>query len=354
MLLGCAVLPAQEPPPPDDGAILARLRAPDLTLPEATTLVPLLQASPVSVRLQAIDALVAAYRERDKQQAKACERVQKDLLKVAPRVQKQRLGKQGAAKVDGLRAQALAISQRDGLTKELIHDQIDPLVDELTALLWPGDDELHAADATLAPALARLRQDRADLAEWHALYVAAAAGLELHPTAQKHFAKMPPLPSPRPAASLDDELLAWTLLALPLSARDRRALEDNELLRATADAEELAGTTALNRLRHLLGLALLRVDDRLGRAARDHSTDMVTLDFFAHESPVQGKRTPGDRAARFGTSGGAENIAQGHATGADAIRGWWYSPGHHRNMLGAHGRTGLGRCEQVWTQMFGG
>jgi uncharacterized protein YkwD len=76
--------------------------------------------------------------------------------------------------------------------------------------------------------------------------------------------------------------------------------------------------------------------------------------FFDHTSPVPGKRTPSDRAARFGTSGGAENIASGHDTGASAIRGWWYSPGHHRNMLGDHARTGLGRSGSLWTQMFGG
>ena len=78
------------------------------------------------------------------------------------------------------------------------------------------------------------------------------------------------------------------------------------------------------------------------------------LGFFSHTSPVEGKRTPSDRAARFGTSASAENIAQGQPTGPAAIRSWWYSPGHHRNMMGAFARVGLGRSEAYWTQMFGG
>ncbi len=163
----------------------------------------------------------------------------------------------------------------------------------------------------------------------------------------------PPAPPPT-AAALDDEFTVWTLLAMPLSARGRRALEANELLRADSDAEEFAGTTALNRLRFLLGLSLLRIDEKLTAAARDHSTDMVTLGFFDHSSPVAGKHTPWERAARFGTSANAENIAAGHGTGPSAVRGWWYSPGHHRNMLGNHARTGLGRHRETWTQMFGG
>jgi uncharacterized protein YkwD len=80
---------------------------------------------------------------------------------------------------------------------------------------------------------------------------------------------------------------------------------------------------------------------------------MQRLGFFAHESPVEGKRTPGDRAAKAGTSGGAENIARGQRTAKSANQAWWYSPGHHKNMLGGHARIGLGRKDDFWTQMFG-
>ena len=42
-----------------------------------------------------------------------------------------------------------------------------------------------------------------------------------------------------------------------------------------------------------------------------------------------------------------ENIAAGQDTGEGAIHAWWHSPGHHKNMLGGHGRVGLGRRDPL-------
>jgi len=81
---------------------------------------------------------------------------------------------------------------------------------------------------------------------------------------------------------------------------------------------------------------------------------MVEHGFFAHDSPLEGRETPWKRAAQEGTSASAENIAAGQATGEGAISAWWYSPGHHKNLLGGHARIGLGRHEETWTQLFGG
>ena len=71
-------------------------------------------------------------------------------------------------------------------------------------------------------------------------------------------------------------------------------------------------------------------------------------------TPLSGLEGQIHRASRAGTSASSENIAQGHPTGESAVHGWWHSPGHHKNMLGGHARTGLGRHEQTWTQLFGG
>jgi uncharacterized protein YkwD len=364
-LFAAQALPGQQEPPdgptppppvaapaPAPAAIVASLRRATVTLDEAKAHAPHLPTLPVALRLQASDALRAAFVARQGKHANACRALARSIA--------QSIGQtdaKAAAKLtetaDALRAKALAASRREPLTKERITDEIDPLVAQLEQLLWPARERVLERAPAAAEALARLRDERVELAQWRALYAGATVGLELHPDAEKHFLKNPPPPEPLPPQALDDEWIVWTLLALPLSARDRKTLETNETLRATLDPEEIAGTTALNRLRWLLGLPLVRIDDKLTLAARDHSTDMRTLDFFAHESPVEGKRTPGDRAARFGTSGGAENIARGHDTGPSAIRGWWYSPGHHRNMLGGHARVGLGRSGELWTQMFG-
>jgi uncharacterized protein YkwD len=81
---------------------------------------------------------------------------------------------------------------------------------------------------------------------------------------------------------------------------------------------------------------------------------MATLNFFAHESPVAGKKTPWDRAAKFGTSASGENIAMGARSGPASIWMWWYSPGHLKNMTnGGHNRIGLGQNGVYWTQLFG-
>ena len=147
------------------------------------------------------------------------------------------------------------------------------------------------------------------------------------------------------------ETLAFAAEIMP--ERDRATLKANALLFEDLKPGEGDGIRDINILRIRAGIGALRVDVKLCKAGRGHSQDMVEHSFFAHASPVDGKRTPSDRASLAGTSGGAENIAAGMDSGPGAIRAWWYSPGHHRNMMGNHGRTGLGRFESHWTQMFG-
>jgi len=211
-----------------------------------------------------------------------------------------------------------------------------------------------AADPRADEAFAALRTGRAELERWYALYAEMLAGLETNRDVERHLSRRPPPPHPEPAAALDDAIALALFTGLPMSAGDRRALADNDALKGRMDPEELAGVAALNRLRYALGLPLLVIDEKLADAARDHSHDMHELGFFSHTSPVDGKRTFGARAGRFGTSASAENIAAGATSGEAAIRQWYYSPGHHRNMLGGHRRVGLGRCAELWTQMFGG
>lgn len=353
--LGAGGLSAQEPAPasPSPQALLAQLRASDVTLAAATAAATRLQEQSTALRLQASDLLRDAYLARLSRHQKALDRAQKAVEKVSGAVQRTQLGNRGEARAAELRSTSLGVSMRADLSKDRIQRELDPIVTELQSLLLPTRDQVLAAEPTLAEMTAALRSERGELAAWFALYVAMVDGFDLHPDAQKHLEKnLPPNPPPLPA-HVDDEFIEWLLLGLPLSARDRRTVQENALLRARVDAEEFAGTQALNTLRYVLGLPLLRIDLKLGEAARDHSHDMVNLGFFDHSSPVAGKRTFADRASRFGASASSENIAAGHDSGPGAIRGWWYSPGHHRNMLGGHARTGLGRSGSTWTQLFG-
>ncbi len=110
----------------------------------------------------------------------------------------------------------------------------------------------------------------------------------------------------------------------------------------------------LNEYRMLLGLAPLEIDIRLWAAARGHSQDMADQKFFAHESPVPGKRSFSDRAALEGyKAAGGENIFMGSPKGADAFRAWYHSPGHHKNMTSKYRQIGVGCCGRHWTQLFG-
>ncbi|MCU0865510.1 MAG: CAP domain-containing protein [Planctomycetes bacterium] len=352
LLLPCLLL-AELPAQPEPVSPLVALRSTGLTAAAARPLVEALVQQPLAVRLSGADTVRTIVLDQRRRHDREANTFAAAVGKGATAAQKRLLGSKGARRVDQLRDEMLAVSRDPALSKERIAGELDPRLQELRTLLLPTLPQLLERAPDLEPRLSALRDRRRELREWFELYVLATADLELNGEAQRHFARVAPPAMPPGVDDLDREVAAWILAGLA-GGQDQRVLADNELLRREHDAEEFAGTAALNELRFLIGLPLLRIDPKLGAAARDHSRDMETLGFFAHESPVPGKRSPGDRAALHGTSGGAENIAAGHGSGPDAVRGWWYSPGHHRNMLGSHHRTGLGRQGNLWTQMFGG
>ncbi len=156
------------------------------------------------------------------------------------------------------------------------------------------------------------------------------------------------------SARLEQEEAALIGRAPTFDKEILRIMEGNQKLAAQVPAEEAEGVRLTNELRAMLGLTALVLDPRLCEAARGHSKDMAERGFFAHESPVPGKKTPWDRARLAGTSASAENIFAGSPKPQAAIDAWWGSPGHHRNMLNpGHHRMGMGVHAGRWTQMFG-
>jgi uncharacterized protein YkwD len=104
----------------------------------------------------------------------------------------------------------------------------------------------------------------------------------------------------------------------------------------------------------MMGRFAVRVHAPMVRASRGHCQDMTRLGFFAHDSPVEGKRTPSDRLAREGMtpSGAGENIAISGGP-ASAHAAWLTSPGHHRNILNPAWRLmGPGNDGRHWCQVF--
>ena len=129
---------------------------------------------------------------------------------------------------------------------------------------------------------------------------------------------------------------------------------DEIALRSQIPKKEREGIREVNEWRLLLGLKALDLDPKLCEASRGHSEDMSKQKFFAHESPIAGKETPWKRAAEAGTKATGENIYMGSQAPASANKGWFFSPGHHKNMFkNSHIRIGLGQYNQYWTQMFG-
>jgi hypothetical protein len=102
----------------------------------------------------------------------------------------------------------------------------------------------------------------------------------------------------------------------------------------------------VNRDRAAQGLGTLNGDSRLHDAARGHSQDMASNNFFSHTGT--GGTSPGDRIAAEGYSATAwgENIAAGFLTAESVVTAWLNSPGHRDNMRnGIFTDAGIGYIE---------
>jgi uncharacterized protein YkwD len=165
------------------------------------------------------------------------------------------------------------------------------------------------------------------------------------PTATDDAPLMPiptgaPTPAPSPSASRSPSPGP----SASVVAGDAARLED-------------AVVALVNHERVQAGCKPVRADPRLRDAARAHSTDMATHNFFSHTG--SDRSSPFDRMRQAGYNQGlSENIARGYASADDVMRGWMRSPGHRRNILNCAARAvGVGVLyrgrEPFWTQDFG-
>ena len=242
-----------------------------------------------------------------------------------------------------LRRTVLGLQKRgDGFTKEAIQREGDPALKKLETIF------VIERGAVLEPS-EDLQADRKRLVSQGRLWQECQAKL---PQPAVEEGEDPPKPPDFEQYLQGDERLAAAMVT-PMDLKTRAILAANSRLGEKLDPEEARTVLALNLTRNLLGLSALVVDLKLTEAARDHSHDMETRKFFAHESPVEGKKTPWDRAKRFGTSASGENIVMGVHDGRAANEAWFHSPGHHKNMLGDHVRVGVGRSGVYFTELFG-
>jgi uncharacterized protein YkwD len=242
-----------------------------------------------------------------------------------------------------LQTAVLALRTQGDLTKETIVRTADPAMQQLADVALVDSGKVLKSSSKLASQRARLLEigrhwERCAAYDWE-----HAPASEAKPAAPPRFADY---------LRAHEELAA--LLTTPLDKEAQAVLASNAKLAARLEAEEAKAVLHCNLARILLGLRPLAIDLKLAAAARDHSADMQRLGFFDHLSPVSGKRTPDERARRFGTTGDGENIYMGRGDGAHAHDVWFHSPGHFRNLLSDdYRRIGVGRHQDHFTQMFG-
>ena len=117
--------------------------------------------------------------------------------------------------------------------------------------------------------------------------------------------------------------------------------------------------TLTNNYRQANGCGALRIDGRLVAAARAHSTDMVTKNFFDHTGSNGSNFVQREAAAGYTTGASAENIAWGYRSAQEVVTGWINSPGHRANIMNCSSiAVGVGLAYKAdgtpyWTQDFG-
>ena len=291
---------------------------------------------------------------RHSKNAKAAKKLFGSFDKRAAAVLKKRLDKKVLAEVDAHR-DVIKRNARDGsLTKATIKAESDPAMAALKVHLTVTLDQVWESDEKLFDSYTALIDALVEEAMWVDTWVRAREAMASREDGARAAKKLKePAPLEFDANGLVARLKVAAELATPMGESDSRTLLANAALEGQIDAKELEGIRVLNMKRVLIGIGVQAVDVKLCEAGRGHSQDMNEKKFFSHTSPVPGKEKFGQRASLAGTSANAENIAMGADTGEGVIMQWWYSPGHHRNMLGGQGRTGLGRFKRHWTQLFG-
>jgi uncharacterized protein YkwD len=161
----------------------------------------------------------------------------------------------------------------------------------------------------------------------------------------------PPVPDATPPGGIDCQNAAsWPA--------DWVALEDQVL--DLVNQQRAAGATCGTTMKPAVGP--LANEGHLRQAARCHSLDMATHNYFSHDS--QDGTNPFDRMVAAGytqwTTLG-ENIAAGRDTAAGVMEQWMNSEGHCNNiMAGGFADIGIGHAfvesadfDHYWTQDFG-
>ncbi|WP_332874990.1 CAP domain-containing protein [Streptomyces geranii] len=114
--------------------------------------------------------------------------------------------------------------------------------------------------------------------------------------------------------------------------------------------------TLVNAERAKAGCAALTENEKLTKAAQDHSQDMADHQNMSHTGSDGSSMS--DRLTRVGYKfrSAGENVAAGYTTPESVMDGWMNSSGHRANILNCGFKEigiGLAQPGNYWTQDFG-
>ena len=130
-----------------------------------------------------------------------------------------------------------------------------------------------------------------------------------------------------------------------------------ETTTSTMNSDEKEVFNLINQQRANTGLAALKVDNELQRVARIKAQDMVSNNYFSHNSPTYGSPFDMMKSFKITYTTAGENIA-GNSTNQGAVTAWMNSPGHKANILNnSFNYTGIGvisspKYGKIYVQMF--
>jgi len=95
-------------------------------------------------------------------------------------------------------------------------------------------------------------------------------------------------------------------------------------------------------------------NDVLEKAAYNHSSDMSRKKFLSHTGSNGSGSGERITSAGYNWKFYGENIAKGHKTEKEVVKGWLSSPGHCANIMNKNYREmGVAKVGDYWTQDFG-
>lgn len=133
----------------------------------------------------------------------------------------------------------------------------------------------------------------------------------------------------------------------------------NNQTSSSMNSDEKEVFDLINKQRTNNGLSALKVDNEVQRVARIKAEDMVSNNYFSHNSPIYGSPFDMLKSFKISYNTAGENIAA-NSSNSGAVTSWMNSSGHKANILNSSfNYTGIGvvsssKYGKIFVQIFVG